>query len=287
MNSSESLLAVAEDSLRIAVDPPKGVPLPWWPDLNSALGGLRAHELTLITAPTGAGKTQLNACISVQLMQLGIPHFVASIETGRHDYFLRMASALQAIDFNSGDPVNPEICSEFIKRHGEILRQNNVWFSKCDDRVEVEELVKHLHREVSDHGIKVAILDNLNFFLKVTSSHMEKAEMDQAIHTFVMLVKKLPIHVILIVHPKKTDHGRVESEFDIKGSSTAVQEASNVLLFNRIKKEMLSNGFYSATDRELTISKLRRRGKYVGKRFYFSFNNGRYIELDKRETDSL
>lgn len=283
---SENLITVVEESLKLAMNPPQGVRLPWWGDLSDALGGLRAHELTLITAPTGAGKTQLNACISTQLLQLGIPQFVASVETGRHDYFLRMASAMMAFDFNTGDPIHPRECSKFLERHKDTLRNDNVWFARYDDRVDAEEMVEVLRREVAEHRIQVAVLDNLNFFLKVSSSHMEKAEMDSAIHRFVMLVKKLPVHVILVVHPKKTLDGRVTSEFDIKGSSTAVQEASNVILFNRLPSDQVESGLYRPSDRELTIAKARRRGAYVGTRFLFDFKNGRYSEIPRKGSPS-
>lgn len=278
---SEKLITVVEESLKLAISPPQGVRLPWWPELSEALGGLRAHELTLITAPTGAGKTQLNACISTQLLQLGIPQFIASVETGRHDYFLRMASALMSYDFNTGDPVPIEMCSKFIERHKDALKNDNAWFAKYEDRVDADEMIGVLKREVEEHRVQVAVLDNLNFFLKVLSLHMEKAEMDSAIHRFVMLVKRLPVHVILVVHPKKTQDGRVTSEFDIKGSSTAVQEASNVILFNRLPKDQVDSGLYRPSDRELTIAKARRRGKHVGSKFLFSFNNGRYSEIPK------
>lgn len=278
MNKVEDLIGVTEESFKLAISPPRGVGLPWWPKLNHALGGLRPNELTLITAPTGSGKTALLSNISVQLLASGVSQFVASVETGRHDYFLRMASAMDAFDFNSGDPVPVSKCEEFARKHRLDLKKNNAWFAKYDDRVLVEDMVQLLQEQVEQHKIKVALLDNLNFFLKVTSSHMEKQEMDTAIHTFVMLVKKLPIHVILVVHPKKTQDGRVTSEFDIKGSSTAVQEASNVLLFNRVEKEKIESGLFTATHRELMIAKLRRRGKFVGSKFYFMFSEGRYLE---------
>jgi hypothetical protein len=70
----------------------------------------------------------------------------------------------------------------------------------------------------------------------------------------------------MIMHPKKTEHGRVESEFDIKGSSTAVQEAHNVFLFNRPGADLLEQEIAKPFDREIKIAKMRRRGRAVGAR---------------------
>jgi len=67
------------------------------------------------------------------------------------------------------------------------------------------------------------------------------------------------------MHPKKTDHGRVESEFDIKGSSTAVQEAHNVWLFNRPSKAVIEEDPEKFKQfREIKIAKCRRYGRFVG-----------------------
>jgi hypothetical protein len=95
-----------------------------------------------------------------------------------------------------------------------------------------------------------------------------------------MFCKRIDMHVIMVMHPKKTDNGRVESEFDIKGSSTAVQEAHNVFLFNRPSLEDQKIGFDRQNHRELKIAKMRRRGKYVGRRLMFKNNNTAYIEQE-------
>lgn len=269
---------VWKDTAQLLKSPPRGIPAPWWPKFTDYTGGLREHEITLLCAPTGAGKTQLLANISVQLLAQHVPHFVAPVETGDSDYLARVASVFVKEDLNNGEAVETEIVNGVSKAFGGEGFLERMFISTHDNRVEIEEmlnLLKYMHQE---YGTKVALLDNLNFFLKTTSAQNERIEMDNAIHEFVMLVKKLPIHVILIVHPKKTDGGRVESEFDIKGSSTAVQEASNVCLFNRPKREDVEARTAMATDRELVFRKIRKRGVHVGKVIRFSFEGGRYEE---------
>lgn len=252
--------------------------MPWWPDFTKLLGGFRPHELTLLCAPTGAGKSSLLASISAQLCLNRVPHFAAPVETGDTDFVVRVASALSGRDWNTGEAFRSEQYHEETRAARGVLAQSPLYIATHDNRVAVETMLDELKYMAARYGVRIALLDNLNFFLDVVSSAHEKAEMDSAIHEFVMLAKKLPMHIVLVVHPRKTEGGRVESEFDIKGSSTAVQECSNVLLFNRARIQDLENGSRRPYERELVFRKIRKRGHNVGKPIWFSYANGRYQE---------
>lgn len=267
------------DSVKYLISPPTGFSPPWWPKFSNMLGGFRPHELTLLCAPTGAGKTQLLAALSAQLMITHTPQFVAPVETGDSDFIIRVLSCLEKKDYNSGEAVNGDTLEALTSKYAELIKENPFFISTHDNRVDIDEMINLLKYMHASYGVKVALLDNLNFFLKVVSSGMEKAEMDSAMHEFVILAKKIPMHIILVTHPRKTEAGRVESEFDIKGSSTAVQEASNVLLFNRPKTTDVETGFRLSTDREMVFRKIRKRGQNVGKPIWLSYNNGRLEEL--------
>lgn len=269
-----------EKALTQILNPEIGPKLPWMPKFSEYLGGMRPHEVTLLCAGTGTGKTALLASITAQLIEQGIPVFAAPVETGDVDFLIRVISALAHKDLNLGEPWNPDVLKPFVMKQIDRLSQSNLFIAHYDNRVKIEELKEVLEFAHRSHRIQVAILDNLNFFLEVVATTMEKAEMDFAIHELVMFSKRFPMHTLLVVHPKKTENGRVLSEFDIKGSSTSVQECANVLLFNRIdEKERLENNF-KTSDREFVFRKIRKRGMHVGKKFYMDYTDGVYQEFD-------
>jgi len=162
----------------------------------------------------------------------------------------------------------------------DMLRDTKTIVSTHRNRVKVPDMITEMGYFRQEHGIQVATLDNLNFFLEVTRASDTLIEMDRAVHDFVINAQEQPVHTILVMHPKKTDGGRVESEFDIKGSSTAVQEADNVLLFNRPKPADVESGARSWNQRELVFKKIRRRGWNVNKPLWIEFQNHRYTEVE-------
>lgn len=244
------------------------------PLFSNLIGGFRPNEFSILCGATGTGKTTLIANWSASWLKQGVSHFVASVETGRTDFVKRVMSSMVDEDWNTGDPVSLKKVQAFSAQYGALLKSGKLHLSLYEDRFSVETLMADIAWMVKHHGIKIAMIDNLNFFMEVRSDSHAVAEMDRVVHSLVAFSKQVKVHIVMIMHPKKTETARVESEFDIKGSSTAVQEAYNIFLFNRPDPKLVESGDLSKFDRELKIAKLRRRGKSHGARLVYSTTNG-------------
>jgi len=253
--------------------------LPEWKEWNRMTGGFRVREYTIFCGPTGTGKTTFLANMSAQLLRGGIKHFVMSVETGHTDYMKRVFSVFAGYDVNTGEPTHPDVLARLHMRADRFLESGLIEFSLYENRIPVEQLIHDLRTVVELHGCKIAFIDNLNFFMEVTRNEDSVIEMDRVTHELVMLCKQLDVHIVMVMHAnKRNQSGRVESEWDIKGSSTAVQEAHNIFLFNRPRKEDVDSGKRGKFDRELTLNKMRRRGRYVGSTIVFNVNETVYAE---------
>jgi len=262
----------------LATDYP-AVQIPDWRTWTEYTGGLRKREFSILCGSTGSGKTTFLANMSAQLLRQNVKHFVMSVETGDTDFMKRVLSVLECRDLNTGWKVPVEELARIHARHAQLLESDTIEFSLYENRVSVEQLIHDIRYMVAEYGVKVVMMDNLNFFLEVTTAANQLIETDRVIHELIILCKQVDVHLIMVMHPKKTDGGRVESEFDIKGSSTAVQEAHNVFLFNRPKPEVIESGERSSYARELKIAKMRRRGQYVGRCVLFESVGTRYEEI--------
>lgn len=265
---------IFENALRELVSPLPGIDLPWWPGMSSEIGGLRPGELTLLCAPTGAGKTQLLASIACQIWTQKIPTFIAPVETGDLDFVIRMLSVMDQKDWNTGKAHSPDKAMALLETHAKLFRESPLYFATYDNRVAIEDMDAMLRYQAHVNGVRVVLLDNLNFFLRIEKSADQLLVMDEAVRVIGNAAKQTKMHIILVCHPKKTEGGRVVSEFDLKGSSSLVQEAANVLLWNRPPEDSM----HLNTDREAVFKKVRRRGTAVNKAFWFSYAGGRLVE---------
>jgi archaellum biogenesis ATPase FlaH len=277
--NSEPLSESYLGSLQELVEPYPSVRLPEWATFDELVGGFRPREFSILCGATGSGKTTLLANLSALLLKQRVKHFVMSVETGHTDFVKRVMSVFCGRDLNTGEPVPLEVLKTFDKEHGKFFRGKDAHLALYDNRVSVERLKQELIHHATVKNCKVAFIDNLNFFMEVVSPERAVAEMDRVIHELIILCKQIDMHVIMVMHPKKTDGGRVESEFDIKGSSTAVQESHNVFLWNRPHPDDIKGNVAGYGDREIKFAKMRRRGKHVGSRLLVSCVDGvKYVE---------
>ena len=252
-----------------------------WPAFDSMFGAFRPREFTVLCGTSGTGKTSLLANMSMHLMAGNVPHFVASVETGAADYFLRVTSVLESRDLNTGEQLEEAEVDAIFEKWNSFYRRRMATFSPYVNKTDHRRVLCDLLHARQAFGCRVAFVDNLNFLMPIVSSGESMESMDRIVHDFIIFCKNVDMHVVMVMHPRKREgrdgSARVENEYDIKGSSTVIQEAHNVLLFNRTDRN--DERFVGGTFRELKFAKLRRRGRFIGNSIRFECKRGRYFEI--------
>lgn len=268
---------------REILTPPVGVRLLTWSKFNDLTGGLRMHELSLMTSDTGTGKTTFLANLAVQAILQNFGVYIASVEIGPVAFLLAMISVLAQKDFNTGEAFPAHVWEEIEREWIPLLlKSGRVVFANHEARVAASTLTEEMTEAHQKYGSKFAILDNFQFFSMIPRAEEALIEQDKTIREFVQHSRRVPMHQFLIVHCRKTqnDNGRVEAMADLKGSKTLCDEAANVFALNRPKTDVIMRGDARRTDRELLMLKLRRRGKNVGKAVQFFYDEGLYGEIN-------
>lgn len=247
-----------------------GVKIEQWTFFSKAFDGFREGEFSILCGPTGAGKTTLLANLAVNFVSQNIPVFVASVEIGPIDFVRKMNTIVTGHVGKIEDP------KKFQEKYKEPFFCNYAHtLTRYDSRVHQLQLMCDLLWARKNKGTQVALIDNLNFMMEPVRGQDQITQMDRTVHEWIVFVRKLGIHAIMVMHPRKTDNDRVDSIYDIKGSSTSIQEAQNVILFNRAPKDCHMPFDYQEMPemtREIKIAKCRYNGRAVGARILFGID---------------
>jgi replicative DNA helicase len=251
--------------------------------LSRATGGLRPNGFSILCGPTGAGKTTLLANLWMQFRVMGLPTFTAPVENGKEDFIEMLCSIasgksrlqLGAAEWQGIKEVNAPA----------LFDDRRFTFSNHESRLSHLDLLTDIYHSYKTKGTKIALCDNWQFMQDFSDEKNAMAKSDKALHEMVTFSKQVPVHIFMVMHPKKTEDERVNSIFDIKGSSTSMQEAHNIWLFNRLKndKDVPDSPLFSLTPefcREITVGKARYNGRSTGSRIIYSLDQTceRYTE---------
>jgi archaellum biogenesis ATPase FlaH len=283
--NSKAIGALYADACKELLIPYPSFELSSWPRFNELIGGFRTREFTILCGSTGSGKTTLLAHWAKDFLKSNKRLFVMSVETGHTDFVKRSMSAFAGKDMNKGKGVPLEEVKSFHQQFGSFFSGDGIFLSLYDDRINHNLVLQEIEWHRVKKGCEIVFIDNLNYLLEPCGDNQMVAHMDNVVHSLISYSKATDVHIVMVMHPKKTEHGRVESEFDIKGSSTAVQEAYNIFLFNRPKKKAIESGDKTIYDRELMIRKLRRRGENIGKSLWLKYDGKAYTEQSISWTD--
>lgn len=235
--------------------------------LTSATGGIRLGGLTLICGPSGFGKTTFLASLWMAFHAMGFPIFAAPIENGKEDFMEIIVSAL--VKKARGD-LSVEVWEKTKREHAAFFSNRRHVFSNHEGRVDHLDLLTEIYYAYLTKGTKIAFADTWQFLLAISSAKESFFQAEKAFHEIVRFTKHVPIHLFMTMHPNKEGLERVESQAAVKGSTSSIQEAHNILFFNPLgDKENPPLFVEHAFCREVEISKARYNGRAKGTKILY------------------
>ncbi|KAJ6646856.1 Mitochondrial DNA helicase [Pseudolycoriella hygida] len=205
-------------------DKAQGVKWRRYPVLNKLLRGHRKGELTVLTGPTGCGKTTFMSEYSLDLAMQGVATLWGSFEIRN----TRLASTL--LRQMAGHPF--ESVDDF-DHWADAFENLPMFFMTFHGQQSIKVVMDTIEHAQYVHDIHHVIIDNVQFMMGTSdeAKHMDRFwKQDAIIGAFRTFATKKNCHVTLVIHPRKERDSEELTTSSIFGGAKATQEADNVLI---------------------------------------------------------
>lgn len=206
------------------IDKVNGVKWKRFPMLNKLLKGHRKGELTILTGPTGSGKTTFVSEYSLDLALQGVSTLWGSFEIRNS----RLASTLlrQYVGYSLEKKLN-----EF-DHWADAFEKLPLYFMTFHGQQTIKVVMEAIDHAQYTLDVNHVIIDNLQFMMGVSTTFKNDKfwEQDEIIASFRSFATKRNVHVTLVMHPRKEKTEDDLTTSSVFGGAKATQEADNVLI---------------------------------------------------------
>ena len=244
-----------------------GTPMPSLPKVTGMIKGLRRGELTVLTGPTGSGKTTFLGQMSLDLAEQDINVLWGSFEIKNTRLIHKLLQQYMREPLPSGEQASSSTKLESI---ADRFSQLPLYFLKFHGGSDVDDVLDAMDYAVYVNDCQHIILDNMQFMIsrKLINSSWDKFDVqDAAIEKFRKFATDRNVHVTLVCHPRKEAEDTRLNISSFYGSAKATQEADTVLILQNERGK-----------KSLEVKKNRFNGNLGHIPLYFERQSGRYTE---------
>ncbi|KAK2578641.1 hypothetical protein KPH14_012133 [Odynerus spinipes] len=207
------------------IDKVQGIKWKRYPTLNRILKGHRRGEFTILTGPTGCGKTTFMSEYSLDLALQGVNTLWGSFEirNARLAKTMLQQMAGVSLDDNLVD----------FDMYADAFEKLPIYFMTFHGQQNIKVVMDAVEHATYVHDISHVIIDNVQFMMGTSdeSKHVDRFwRQDRIIAAFRTFATKYNCHVTLVIHPRKERDDEELTTSSIFGSAKASQEADNVLI---------------------------------------------------------
>lgn len=207
-----------------------GIPTPW-SKINEAMGGgAKPGQLIVIAARPKVGKSTIMLNWLNHLDRLeGTPTLYISCEMN----YIRVAQSIVRLNskgYTTAEDIDTlQVTSTHLKLKGNL----QIYYPQADE-LEIGKMTEKIKEIVQKHGCKMVVFDNLLFMARGKDVSEKVGEITRG---FKMLAEELEIPMVLITHPRKTNHNKALTPDDLKDSSSIFQDLDLLFLMHRAAVE--------------------------------------------------
>lgn len=247
-----------------------GSPVTSLPTFTKLIKGFRRGEMTVLTGPTGSGKTTFLGQVSLDMAEQGINTLWGSFEVKNTRLLHKLLKQFARIALPDHRQEN---ASEILNALADRFQNLPLYFMKFHGGSDVDEVLDAMEYAVYVNDVEHIILDNMQFMISRHSKNNAKFDkfdiQDIAIEKFRKFATEHNVHLTLVVHPRKEDEASKLNISSFYGSAKATQEADTVLILQ-----------HDTRRKYIDVKKNRFDGTLGYSPLYFQATSGRYVESE-------
>lgn len=244
--ASEKVAHVGDISFEDLITPlPHGLKVDCFPRLMEITDGFRLSELTLVTSPSGVGKTTSLTKIAEGIVDKGERVGLIYLEETNKKTLQRMVASQLKVSYNKfkRDPLSVATREDIEIVYNDLKNSNKVVMLDHFGSMPITELlakIKHMHFV---DGCKYILLDHLSMVISGSDIADERKELDIVMTELAAFCSANPVHVLAVVHLNrkgsdeiKAPKGKEDEPFWIRvtketmrGSASLEQLSFNIL----------------------------------------------------------
>ncbi|CAD8140895.1 unnamed protein product [Paramecium octaurelia] len=191
---------------------------------NNTTKGLRTGEFTILTGPTGSGKTTFLSQLSLDFCKEGITTLWGSFEIKTD----RLAEH-QLLQAYKTDLIKQKDLVDIAIQKFE--NEIPIYYMNFYGSTDLDQIIDTIEYAIYEYNVTHVCLDNLQFMMGTQVGGNRKFDFqDEIIEKFRRLTSNNDIHLTLVIHPRKVDENEDLTIASIFGSAKATQEADNVFI---------------------------------------------------------
>lgn len=220
----------------------KSLPFPPdWSILNQKSYGVRKGEIILVTAGTGAGKSQwLRELKYFWLTKTKERIFDIALE----EQYTDSVGGLMALEANKRISL-PDVHIEEAEEkriHTKLFDSGRILFHDHEGSYDDSGLIDQITNAVVVEKCGIIFLDHITIAVSDAAAGEENMSMDRFMGNLLRIVKKYKVTIVVVSHLRKTggggksfEEGRVPCEDDLKGSGSLKQVSMTTIALARDK----------------------------------------------------
>ncbi len=206
--STEKVVRAFEISFEsIIEEQPRGVVIDCFPKLMERLYGFREKELTMILAPSGAGKSTVCSILADKFMAAGHKIGMIFLEEGNKDTFQRLIASELKVNYLKfkRNPLAVATKEAIWEVYSKITSNEQLVLLDHFGSMPIDSLMNKVKHMVLVEGCKYIMLDHLSMVVSGNETENERKELDMVMTALSSFCAANSVHLIVVCHINRTD----------------------------------------------------------------------------------